>query len=954
MLRRFCIVTLGGGVKALNGLGGRDGNARAFAGIACGNHAGLAPGADRQSSADARVSVHCRRPWPKTVWLPAHERCGFMSLDDARSRCESLHRDCTNHSLRSVIGADCPIKLINGARPVASTLVGTGDKVRSARAVTSRERGEGFCVTDFLESERLAALERFEVLDTPSEPLLDSLTDLAAQTFTAPIALISLVDNERQWFKACVGLDVDHTARDISFCQYTILSDQVFVVLDATQDERFRDNPLVTGPPDIRFYAGAPLITPEGYRLGTLCIIDTAARAIFTDAEASRLETIAKSVMQVLLLRLEGRERERIAVLADQQNKLLKLAEDMAGVGTWSWDVAADRTTWSAQTYRIHGYEPGLEPPALQGVLERYHPDDARILADHVQRAVAEGRDYALEARIYRPDGSERHVVARGACRKGPNGAVESIVGTFQDITEHLAAERFIRALTDHLPGMVGYWDAELRCRFANAAYGEWFGQSPESMLSITLPELLGAELFAMNQPYIQGALNGQAQTFSRKMVKASGEVGLALAHYVPDTDATGRTQGFYVLVSDVTALKEAEERLRDTNVLLEAARDKAEAATAVKAEFLANMSHEIRTPLTSIIGFTGLLAGRTDLPETAQMMVGRVKGASKALLAIVNDILDFSKLEAGQMTIDAKAIDVVAVAEDALAMFGPQAEAKALRLEFEAAPDIPGHVSVDPDRLSQILRNLIGNAVKFTDQGTIRLRLGYDASDQTLRVRVEDTGAGMDQAQCARLFQRFSQVDASSTRQHGGTGLGLAICKSLTEALGGEIGVDSTPGRGSTFHFYINAPSALPPTQTEEVSRGSALLSGVRVLVADDNVANRVLARALLEQFGAEMTEAVDGADVVALAAGTPFDAILMDLNMPVLDGRGALERIRTEPGPNQDTSIFAFTADCADTVDCGAGGFDGVIAKPIVAANMLASLLRTRQGEPQRSSSG
>ena len=359
---------------------------------------------------------------------------------------------------------------------------------------------------DPLESERLAALDRLEVLDTPSEPLFDSLTNLAALTFHTPIALISLVDQERQWFKACVGLDVDHTARDISFCQHAILSDQVFVVLDAPHDERFRDNPLVTGPPDIRFYAGAPLITPEGYRLGTLCVIDTAARETFTGAEASRLQAIAKSVMQALLLRLDSRERERIAIVAAEQTKLLRLAEDMAGVGTWSWDVATDRTSWSDQVYRIHGYELGDEPPALQGVLDRYHPDDAKTLADHVQRAVAEGRDYALQARIYRPDGSERHVVARGSCRKGPNGAVAAIVGTFQDITEHVTAERFIRALTDNLPGMVGYWDAELRCRFANAAYGEWFGQSPESMLRITLPELLGTELFAKSQQHIEAA----------------------------------------------------------------------------------------------------------------------------------------------------------------------------------------------------------------------------------------------------------------------------------------------------------------------------------------------------------------------------------------------------------------------------------------------------------------
>lgn len=795
------------------------------------------------------------------------------------------------------------------------------------------------------ESERLAALASLEVLDTPSEPLFDSLTDLAAQTFKAPIALISLVDQKRQWFKACVGLDVDHTAREISFCQHAIRADQVFVVLNAAHDERFRDNPLVTGPPDIRFYAGAPLITPQGYRLGTLCVIDTEPREAFPDADASRLKAMAKSVMQALVMRLASRERERIAAVADQQNKLLKLAEDMAGVGTWSWDVAADRTTWSEQTYRIHGYEPCLTPPALQGVLERYHPDDAKILAGHVQRAVTEGRDYALEARIYRPDGSERHVVARGACRRGQDGTVAELVGTFQDVTEHVAAEQFIRTLTDNLPGLVAYWDADMRCRFANAAYGEWFGQSPENMLRMTLPALLGPELFAENEPYIRAVLNGQCQSFHSTLVKPTGEVGHSWMQLIPDIDDSGRVRGMYVLGSDVTALKQVEEALQETNGLLEKARDQAEAAAAVKTEFLANMSHEIRTPLTAILGFTELLAGRSDLPDAAQMLVSRVKGGSTALLSIVNDILDFSKLEAGQMTIDPKSIDVVAFAEDALAMFGPQAEAKSLWLEFEATPDIPDHVHLDPDRLRQILFNLIGNAVKFTDEGTVRLGLGYDANEQTLRVRVEDTGTGMDEAQRERLFQRFSQVDASSTRRHGGTGLGLAICRGLVEAMGGEIEVDSTPGQGSVFHFHIDAPAASSPTQIEADSTASVSLCGVRILVTDDNPANRELTRALLQQFEAEVTEASDGAQGVALASETPFDVILMDLNMPVLDGRGALQRIRAELGPNQDTPIFAFTADSLDTVNCGVCGFDGVIGKPIAAADMVTTLIQATQ---------
>ena len=802
---------------------------------------------------------------------------------------------------------------------------------------------------DGLEKERLAALDHFQVLDTPPEPIFDSLTSLASEIFNTPIALISLVDQQRQWFKACVGLDVDHTAREISFCQYAILSNEVLVVLDAKQDERFADNPLVTGPPDIRFYAGAPLVTPDGHRLGTLCVIDTAAREAFSDVEMTRLQSLAGSVMHALSLRLEGRERERVAVLADQKERLLLLAEQMAGVGTWTWDVAADRTTWSDQTYRIHGFEPDVEPPAFQGVLERYHPDDAAVLAGHVQRAVSEGQDYALDARIYQPDGQERHVIAHGACRRDADGAVVRLVGTFQDVTEHVAAERFIRALTDNLPGMVGYWDRSLRCRFANAAYQTWFGQAPETMIGMRLQDVLGEDLFRQNQDYIRGALEGESQVFSRTLVKPSGEVGHTRAHYIPDIDGFGQTQGFYVFVSDVTAFRQAEDTLKHTNALLKAARDEAEAATAVKSDFLANMSHEVRTPLTAILGFSGLLAGRQDLPETAQVLVNRVRAASQALLSIVNDVLDFSKLEAGHMTIEPRPTDVIALAEDALGMFGPEAEGKSLWLEFERGADVPGHVMVDPDRLRQVLFNLIGNAVKFTEEGQVRVIVAYDGAGQTLAVRVEDTGAGMDEIQSSRLFQRFSQVDASPTRRHGGTGLGLAICKGIVEAMGGEIGVETTPGQGSVFHFSIAAPPAAAPIQKEERPAEPASLCGVRLLVADDNASNRELVRALLQQFDVEVTEAFSGAEAVALSAEAPFDVILIDLHMPGLDGWGALQRIRGEPGPNQDVPILAFTADSAASADCGAQGFDGVIAKPISPATLVAAIIQATRWQWQ-----
>ena len=259
----------------------------------------------------------------------------------------------------------------------------------------------------------------------------------------------------------------------------------------------------------------------------------------------------------------------------------------------------------------------------------------------------------------------------------------------------------------------------------------------------------------------------------------------------------------------------------------------------------------------------------------------------------------------------------------------------------------------VDPDRLRQILINLVGNAIKFTDEGSVRLTASYSARTGQLRVRVADTGEGMTKVQQKKLFQRFSQVDASSTRRHGGTGLGLAISKGLVEAMGGAIGVASKAGVGSAFHFRIDAPIAeAPAAAVEDVAAGSGL-EGVRALIVDDNPMNRELARAVLAPFGVEISEAVDGLAAVA-AAAHPFDVILMDIRMPLMDGPAALAKIRAGDGPNRDVPILAVTAD-AQVAGLGeAGGFDGLVRKPIIAMALAqaisAAVYRETQADPGR----
>ncbi|MDO9249702.1 MAG: PAS domain S-box protein [Phenylobacterium sp.] len=405
--------------------------------------------------------------------------------------------------------------------------------------------------------------------------------------------------------------------------------------------------------------------------------------------------------------------------------------------------------------------------------------------------------------------------------------------------------------------------------------------------------------------------------------------------------DRPAEEQLFLDVIRDVTVQVAQETALAEATLA-------AQAAAAAKAEFLANMSHEIRTPLTAILGFSSLLSAGDGLDEIAQGHVDRVVSAGRALLSIVNDVLDFSKLEAGQYEIKPRPVSPVEVAHDALLMFAPQAEAKGLALEFQADEGVPEALELDPDRLRQILLNLVGNAIKFTDQGMVHLGLRYDAALQRLHVAVQDSGAGLTPEQQAGLFQRFAQVDASSTRRHGGTGLGLAICKGLTEAMGGEIGVTGAPGQGSTFAFFIAAPGAMAPARAADAAAPALTLDGVRVLVVDDNPMNRELARAVLETVGAEVTEAGDGEQALLAALSLPYDVILLDIRMPVLDGPATLRRLRAEPGPNITIPVLAFSADTDLERYAEEDGFDDVVRKPMNAAVLIHTISHWTQWDP------
>ena len=374
-----------------------------------------------------------------------------------------------------------------------------------------------------------------------------------------------------------------------------------------------------------------------------------------------------------------------------------------------------------------------------------------------------------------------------------------------------------------------------------------------------------------------------------------------------------------------------------------------ADEANRAKGDFLASMSHEIRTPLTGIIGFTDLLKKVDGLPPRAAAFTRRIETAGQALLVVVNDILDFSKIDAGKIELELQPFDPAAFIAETVALVSAQAEHKRLALEIEIADPLPPAVMADPSRLRQVLLNLLNNAVKFTARGRIGVTARYVES--VLRIEVADTGPGVPADRLHRLFQRFSQADGSVNRRFGGTGLGLAICKSLTEMMGGEIGVDTVEGAGATFWFTVEAPAATLPQAPVIDAASIEFRAPARILIVDDTAINRELISAMLAPFGHLLSEAAGGAEAIEAANLGRFDLILMDLQMPGVDGVVATQTIRQTSQHNRRTPIVAVSANVlpAHVAACLAAGMDDHIPKPISPAELLTKVARWSQSRAE-----
>ena len=597
---------------------------------------------------------------------------------------------------------------------------------------------------------------------------------------------------------------------------------------------------------------------------------------------------------------------------------------------------------------------------------ERYRADDRLVMESEQARV-----DY--EEPQTTPDGRTIWLRTSKVPLRNAAGEVIGVLGIYDDITARKNAElalqqrdRYQRVLLDNFPFAVWLKDKESRFLAVNSQFVALFGaRSASELVGKNDFDIAPADLAEGYRADDRAVLvSGQKKNVEEEIIDGTG-VRHWFETFKSPVELDGELLGTVGFARDITGRKQIEQELERHRAHLEdevaqrtaelvEAKDAAEAASRAKTAFLANMSHELRTPMNGVMGMINMARRHMTAPQGRDQLDKAMRSAER-LLDVLNDILDISKIEAERMALEAVPLQLAVIFDNITATLGQRAADKGLRLQLDLSPELArGDLRGDPLRLGQVLVNLVGNAIKFTDRGEVNVRaraIGETADAMTLRFEVSDTGIGIGDDAQRRLFQSFEQADNSMTRKYGGTGLGLSICKRLVALMGGEIGVASVPGQGSTFWFVVAlarcaqgaaAPaSAASPAEAEQRLRAG--FAGRRILLAEDEPITQEVTCGMLEHVGLVVDVAEDGRQAVELARRNAYALILMDMQMPEMNGLEAARAIRAD-SPNAATPILAMTANAfdEDRDTCLAAGMNEHISKPVDLPRLYATLLR------------
>jgi len=652
-----------------------------------------------------------------------------------------------------------------------------------------------------------------------------------------------------------------------------------------------------------------------------------------------------------------------------KEKQKLALAHKIAKIGSWEWDLVNGNITWSDELFDLHEMKRQNEPLSFDQLLAQIHPDDRKGILDVITKSKETAKPVSFYYRIIRNDGSIRTFYSLGEVIVNEAGKPIKVIGTRQDVTERMQEEEMqklaMAATKSFNSVIIAKKDGTI----------EWVNEGFIKLTGYTFDEVKNTRGEILRRGEATGISQDNKHynivirrkiptTYESKNYTKDGREYWTITTLTPVLDNNGKVRRIIAIDTDITQRKQMEEDLRRANNIadelldktnkvigdLKLAKKELEESMQVKEQFLANMSHEIRTPMNAIIGFTQQLQKTSQTPEQKQY-IDIIKTSGENLLVIINDILDFSKLRSGKINFEKIKFSLQETISSLTKLLQPKAHDKNLTLHTDIDKQINDNLIGDPTRLNQILTNLLSNAIKFTKEGEIKIGVEMVKEDEQnieLKFSVIDSGIGIPEEKLPTIFEAFTQASSATTRKFGGTGLGLAIVKQLVQHQGGEITVNSKVGKGSVFSFTLsfkkgNEQIKKKTDMTTEFSKVMPI-EGLKVLLVEDNELNAMLAKKVLGDWNWKVELAENGFTALEKAKQNGFDVVLMDIQLPGMDGYETTRRIRNEfQEPQKNVAIIAMTAHAmvGEEEKCLEAGMDGYISKPFEPENLYTKIV-------------